>query len=150
MHYHTCSYIVLHVPLTHYINMHILITFVSASATYTHCAESHTGCAKAEVLTTQCQPKPCTSSPNINPVCITILVTCTTSPCSTLVLTYNYACIPAGKRSAITGTSMYVSSVQYISVMDCCIANCCYPVAVHKCKGLLYSYNCCYPVAVYN
>ena len=114
----------------------ILITFVSASATYTHCAESHTGCAKAEVLTTQCQPKPCTASPNIYPVCITILVTRTTSPCMShacthMQLVYRHACIPAGKRSAITGASLYVSSVQYISVKDCCIANCCYPVAVY-------------------
>ena len=52
--------------------------------------------------------------------------------CTHMQLVYRHACIPAGKRSAITGASMYVSSVQYISVKDCCIANCCYPVAAYN------------------
>ena len=96
------------------------------------------------------QTEPCTASPNIYPVCITILVTRATSPCMShacthMQLVYRHACIPAGKRSAITGASMYVSSVQYISVKECCIANCCYPVAynirLHITESFIYLWS---------
>ena len=133
MHYHTCSYIVLHVPLTHYINMHILITFVSASATYTHCAESHTRLCQSRSLDNPVQS--CTASPNIYPVCITILVT--RIPPLPVPRLYSHAtsvqtCMYTCRQAFCNHKGQHVSSVQYISVKDCCIANCCYPVAAYN------------------